>query len=138
MAQGSSYFDSVIAKTGKQAVPLPDRDELMAALAFMGEMAQLTLAGTGAALDVELPFDPAFAILINETTGPSVFLGSTLKAAGTGIGIVAATALVAANGFTFTPKVGSTPANLRLGTSLHANLDVLRLVVWGMKQNPLR
>jgi hypothetical protein len=138
MAQTQSYFDSIINKDGKAATPYPDRAELMAALSFLGEMAQLNLTGIGSALEVELPFDPAFAILLNETGTVTFYFGTSLKAAGTGASIAAAAALVASNGFTFTPKSGATPAKLVLGTGVQTTSDVLRLWVWGMKQNPLR
>lgn len=131
-----SFLASILGKTGAQAVPYADREELLHALQYGVELYQRNFTGQGTAAVIDLPFDPAFAILINETGTPTVYLGTSLKAAGTAIGIAAATALVAANGFTFAAKDGATPARITLGTSLQTTSDVCRLFVFGVAKNP--
>jgi hypothetical protein len=127
---------AILDKTGVQATPYPERKELIHALLYNAEVFQRNITGAATAIDVDVPFDPALAVLINETGTVTVYIGTSLKAAATGISIAAAAALVAANGFTFTPKSGSTSAKVTLGTGLQTTNDVCRLIVFGFDKNP--
>lgn len=85
------------------------------------------VTGTGAALDVDgLSFDPAVVLTLNETTDIMTIhmVGMTANTAR-----AFATGLAVANGVTLG---AAGEGKITLGTGLHANLDVMHVLILGV------
>lgn len=120
-ALGASTAGAVVQAIKTAAMSKPDRFDtsLMTALATLAEVAVGEYTGTGAALDVSLPFDPVFVLVYNKTDGDVVGLAfNTANAGTTNATIVLATAQEASQGINF----GAAAAKkFTLGTSAVTN-----------------
>lgn len=116
MAMDRSYVPS-----SKDAIPYPTHGEAMSRVG-----AQAKVTGTGADLDVVLPFDPAYVEVFNETTLAVYKKFPTQAGVACLKEITAGTkSLVAANGITLGSK------KVTLGSGVHAASDVLHIVAFG-------
>ncbi len=103
--------------------------DLLAAFAHTAEVFCSSPTAAGTAITVNLPFDPALVIVINET-GPTMhFSPPSLAAAGTfRITSAGAISKITTNGITRGAKAART---VTLGTSIQTTNDVVHLIAFG-------
>lgn len=124
----TSYAQTQIPPRGRDAVPYPDwRQFINGAMLRTAEAMSGTVTGTGAALDVATPFDPAVVMLVNETQG---VLAVKMP------GQTGATALTQKAGATTAAAAASITLDtgkFTLGTNADVNTaaDVIRWTAWG-------
>lgn len=121
---------SVLPEKAINSIPYIDYRTLNAAMSAVGEVFYVAAVGTGAALEITgLPFDPAEVEMINETTLATQRHLPTMAAATSFQEVSAGTrTLVGANGITLGAKG---ERKLTLGSAMHANSDVLHLIIKG-------
>jgi cobalamin biosynthesis protein CbiG len=126
----TSHAQQQIPQTGREAVPYSDWRQMIEGVMLRGaEMQAGTVAGTGAALDVALTFDPAVVVLIDETQnvvaikhpGQATDIATTIKAAV--VGAAAATCTLGTQG----------QKKFTIGTNADVNTvaDVVRWIAIG-------
>lgn len=130
-----SYAETQIPTEGKDAVPYPGWREVVRKLGLHGaELFFGETVGTGAALDVGTPFDPA-AVLIYNLTRPALFLFlpsmtaghvAELAAVATQAQVVVA---VAANGIT----LGTKKFTIGTDADLNTIADVIHYMAIGAR-----
>jgi hypothetical protein len=130
-----SYAQTQVPTQGKDAVPYATWLEIANKLLRNGVEAFFgTVAGTGGALDVDTPFDPAAVLIYNETNDALfLFLPSMDAAKAVEIAAVATQAQVvvaiAANGITLGVKKFTLGTNADLNTAA----DVIHYMALGAR-----
>jgi len=100
----------------------------------MSEYAGGKVTGTGAAINIEIGWIPAFVIVMNETDGDRVDMWQRGMAAGTSIAITTAAATQASNGIT-AYSGSDTPGSEKregftIGSTISESAKVLRWSAW--------
>jgi len=124
----TSYAQTQIPPRGRDAVPYPDwRQFINGAMLRTAEAVSGTVIGTGAALDVPTPFDPAVVMTVNETDGSFAIKMPGQPGATALVQKAGATTPAAANAITLDT------GKFTLGTNADVNTaaDVIRWTAWG-------
>lgn len=128
---GQSTAGIVMAYIRSLISPSLTAAQLDAAFGTHGEVAVGEYAGTGAALDVALAFDPIFVLVYNLTDGDAMGFAFNTASVGTkSASIVLATAQEAAQGILFA-AAGAKKFSLGTSAVLNENLKTYQYIAIG-------
>jgi hypothetical protein len=129
-----NYAQTQLPTDGKSGIPYPDYHKIVQGLLLHGSEAFCgTVTGTGAAIEVETPFDPAAVILFNRTD-PTLALKLPGMAGDDCMKLTDAPALtyVTANGVTLSVASGK---GFTIGTDADLNVaaEVIEYIAFGVR-----
>lgn len=129
-----SHAASVIPVKSENSVPYLDFRQLTAMTRFMAEVFHGSVVGTGAALEVPCPFDPAAVEIINETKLASVSKTPSMPVGDSFLRVTAGTMskLATTAGITLGAK-GERKFTLGDNAQLNSNADVIHFTAYGSR-----